>query len=124
MTRRLAVISIAICLPLVAKVPKPAMPVVTTGRVEFAPGGTIQVNGSAGELNIEGWDRAEVEITVTRSTYRSDTPQAQDLARRQLSAIKVTTERKSPAELVINTAFPPRSFWAKVGRRQPDVQMD
>jgi hypothetical protein len=124
MTRRLAAISIAICLPLAAKVPKPGTPIVTTERVEFAPGGTIQVNGSAGELNIEGWDRAEVEVTVTRSTYRADTPRDQDLAKRQLDAIKVTTERKSPAELVVNTAFPIRSFWAKVARRRPDVQMD
>ena len=124
MTRGLAAISIAMCLPLAAKVPKPAMPVVTTERVEFAPGGAIQVNGSAGELNIEGWDRAEVEITVTRSTYRPDTPKDQDLAKRQLEAIKVTTERKSPTELVINTALPPRTFWAKVAGCRPDVQVD
>ena len=124
MTRRLVAISIAVCLPLAAKVPKPAMPVVTTERVDFAPGGTIQVNGSAGELNIEGWDRPEVEITVTRSTYRADTPKDQDLAKRQLDAIKVTAERKSPTELVINTAFPIRSFWAKVAHCRPDVQMD
>jgi len=124
MTRRLAAMAIAICLPLAAKVPKPAMPVVTTERVEFAPGGTIQVTGSAGELNIEGWDRAEVEITVTRSTYRPDTPKDQDLAKRQLNAIKVTTERKSPTELVIHTAFPKSSFWAKVAGCRPDVQMD
>jgi hypothetical protein len=124
MTRRLAAISIAICLPLAAKVPKPAMPIVTTERVEFAPGGAIQVTGAAGELNIEGWDRPEVEITVTRSTYRPDTPQQQDLARRQLDAIKVAAQRNSPTELVINTAFPKRSFWAKMAHCRPDVQMD
>jgi hypothetical protein len=124
MTRRLAATAIAICLPLAAKVPKPGTPVVTTERVDFAPGGTIQVTGSAGELNIEGWDRAEVEITVTRSTYRADTPKAQDLAKRQLNAIKVSTERKSPTELAIHTDFPKRSFWAKVARCRPDVQMD
>src|ERR1035438_4525643 len=123
MTRRLAAISIAVCLPLAAKVPKPAMPIVTTERVEFAPGGTIQVTGSAGELNIEGWDRAEVEITVTRSTYRADTPKDQDLAKRQLDAIKVTAERKSPTELVINTAFPIRSFWAKAPPPRPEFKM-
>jgi hypothetical protein len=111
-------------LPLAAKAPKPGLPVVTTERVEFAPGGTIQVNGSAGELNIEGWDRAEVEITVTRSTYRPDTPQDRDLAKRQLNDIKVTAERKSPTELVIDTTFPTRSFWAKVAHCRPDVQMD
>jgi len=124
MTRRLAAMAIAICLPLAAKVPKPAMPVVTTERVEFAPGGTIQVTGSAGELNIEGWDRAEVEITVTRSTYRTDTPQERERAKRQLSAIKVTAERKSSTELAIHTAFPPRGFWARVAHRRPDVQLN
>src|ERR1017187_1576801 len=124
MNRRVAAIAMAVCLPLAAKVPKPAMPIVTTERVEFAPGGTIQVDGSAGELNIEGWDRAEVEITVTRSTYRADTPQQQDLAKRQLEAIKVTMERKSAAELAIHTAFPARSFRARVARGRPDVQMD
>lgn len=124
MTRRLGTIAIAICLPLAAKEPKPDMSVVTTERVEFAPGGSIQVSGSAGELNIEGWDRAEVEITVTRSTYRPDTPRDQDLARRQLNAIQVTAERKSPTELAIHTAFPKRSFWAKAAGRRPDVQVD
>jgi hypothetical protein len=124
MTRRLAVIAIAICLPLAAKLPKPEMPVITTESVEFAPGGTIQVSGSMGVLNIEGWDRPEVEITVTRSTYRTDTPQARDLAKRQLSAIQVTAERKSSTELAIHTAFPPRGFWARVAHRRPDVQLE
>jgi hypothetical protein len=41
-----------------------------------------------------------------------------------LNAIKVTTERKSPTELVIHTDFPKRSFWAKVAHCKPDVQMD
>jgi len=123
MTLRLAA-AIAICLPLAAKQPKPDMSVVTTEHVEFAPGGTIQVSGSAGELNIEGWDRAEVEITVTRSTYRTDTPREQDLAQRQLNAIQVRVDRKSPTELAIHTAFPKRSFWARAAGRRPDVQMD
>jgi hypothetical protein len=112
------------CLPLAARLPKPDMPVVTTERVAFAPGGSIQVNGSVGELNIEGWDRAEVEITVTRSTYRTDTPQEQDRAQRQLSAIKVTAERKGATELAIHTVFPPRGFWAGVAHRGADVQME
>jgi bifunctional DNA-binding transcriptional regulator/antitoxin component of YhaV-PrlF toxin-antitoxin module len=124
MIRRLAGIAIAICLPLAAKPPKAAMPAVTTESVEFAPGGAIQVSGSVGELNIEGWDRPEVEITVTRSTYRTDAPRERQLAQRQLSAIKVTAERKSPTELAIHTALPPRGFWARVARCPPGVQID
>lgn len=124
MNRRLAIMALALCLPLVAKVPKPALPIVTTEHLDFAPGGTIHVNGSQGGLNIEGWDRAEVEITVTRSTYRLDTLKDRDLAKRQLEAIKVTTERKSPTELTIQTTFPKRGFWAHVGHCKPDAQMD
>ena len=124
MTRRLAVAAMALCLPLAAKTPKAAMPVITDERVEFAPGGAIEVTGSVGELNIEAWDGPDVQITVTRSTYRTDTPRERDLAQRQLSAVKVTAERKSPAELSIRTSIPPRGFWAKVARRGRDYQMD
>ena len=42
--------------------------VTKTDRADFAPGGTIHVSGSHGDLNIEGWDRPDVEITVTKST--------------------------------------------------------
>jgi hypothetical protein len=124
MTRRLAAIAFMLGLPLAAKPPKQAMPVITTESVAFAPGGAIQVSGSAGELNIEGWDRPEVEITVTRSTYRTDSPGERDRAQRQLNAIKVTAERKSPTELAIRTVFPPRGFWARVAHCRPNVQMD
>jgi hypothetical protein len=124
MTRRLGAIVFAICLPLAAKPPKQAMPVVTTEQVEFAPGGAIQVSGSVGELNIEGWDRPEVEITVTLSTYRTDTPHERDRAKRELDAIKVTAERKSATELVIQTVFPARGFWARAAHCRPNVQMD
>jgi hypothetical protein len=41
--------------------------VITTDRVDFAPGGTIRIDGSYGVLNIEGWDKPEVEITFTKS---------------------------------------------------------
>ena len=126
MNRRLAAaaVAIAICLPLAAKPPKPDVYVVTTERAEFAPGGAIQVSGSVGELNIEGWDRAEVEITVTRSTFRPDTPRERDLARRRLNAIQVSVDRKSPAELAIRTTFPKRGFWAHAAHCRPGIQMD
>jgi hypothetical protein len=119
-----AAAAILICLPLAAKAPKTAVPVITDEKVEFAPGGAIEMTGSVGELNIEAWDGPGVQITVTRSTYRADTPQARDRAQRQLSAIKVTAERKSPAELSIHTTLPPRGFWAAVARRGRNYQLD
>jgi hypothetical protein len=115
---------VAICLPLAAKAPKAAMPVITDESVEFATGGAIEVTGSMGQLNIEAWDGPAVEITVTRFTFRTDTPRERDLAKRQLSAIKVTAERKSPTELSIRTALPARGFWARVAHRGRDFQLD
>jgi len=124
MARRLVVAAIAICLPLAAKAPKAALPVVTDERVEFAAGGAIEVTGSVGELNIEGWDGPGVRITVTRSTFGADTPRDRDVAQRRLSAIKVTVESKGPGRLSIHTAIPARGFWSKVAQRRPNVQLD
>jgi hypothetical protein len=122
MTRRLAAIAIAVCLPLAAEDVRFGW--ITSEGESFVPDGTIQVSGSVGELNIEGWDRTAVEITVTRFTYRVNTPREQNLADRQLSAINVTTERKSATELAIHTVFPRRGFWARVAHRRPGVQLD
>jgi hypothetical protein len=124
MTRKLAVLAFAACLPLAAKAPKAAMPAVTDEKVDFAAGGAIEVTGSVGELNVEAWDGPGVEITVTRSTYRADTPSNRDAAKRQLDAIKVTTERKIPAALSIRTELPHRGFWARVAHRGRDFQVD
>lgn len=117
-------IAIALCLPLAAHEPKAAMPVVTDERVAFAPGGAIEVTGSVDELNIEGWDEPNVEITVTRSTYRKDTPRDQERTKRQLGAIAVTADRKSAAALSIHTALPKRGFWARVAHRGRNYQVD
>ena len=110
MTGRLAAIALAACLALAAKAPKADVPVVTDERVDFAPGGTLEMAGSVGELNIEAWDGPGVEITVTRS--------------KRLGDIKVTAERKSATELAIWTEMPRRGFWAKVAHRGSDYQLD
>ena len=123
MLRELMALAVGVCLPICAELPKRPMPVTTTERVEFATGGAIRVEGSVGELNIEGWDRPDVEITVTRSTYRTDSTQEQEQAKLQLDAIHVTTERKG-ADLIIQTVFPKRRLLARLAPRRPDVRMD
>jgi hypothetical protein len=119
-----AALAFAACLPLAARAPKADMPVVTDEKVDFASGGAIDVTGSVGEMNVESWDGPGIEITVTRSTYRADTPASRDAAKRQLDAIKVTTERKSPTQLSIRTELPHRGFWARVAHRGRDFQVD
>jgi hypothetical protein len=124
MTRRLAAIAFAICLPLAAKAPKTAIPVVTDEKVDFAAGGAIDVTGYVGQMNVESWDGPGVDITVTRIAFRPGTPTNREAAKKKLDAIKVTTERKSPTALSIRTELPHRGFWARVAHRGRDFQVD
>jgi hypothetical protein len=80
----------------------------TTERVNFAPGGMIHINGSYGDLNVEGWDRPEIEVSVIKTLpygYKSKQP---DQATTHLDGIHIVTERKTPAEATITTELPSR----------------
>jgi hypothetical protein len=66
-------------------------------------GGTVRFPNSHGDLYIEGWDRPEAEITITKSTRYHDPHLATDKASSALSAIEVTTEARSGAEIQIST---------------------
>ena len=80
--------------------------VTTTEHVNLPPGGTIRFTGSTGDLNVEGWDRAEVEITVIKSLPDGYKPKQPDEGKKRLDAVKVTTQNKSSNELVISTMLP------------------
>jgi hypothetical protein len=83
-------------------------PVTTTERVSFAPGGTIRIQGTYGYLNVEGWDRPEVEVTVIKSLQFDYKAQQPGDAAKRLDGIRTVTERKSPTELTISTMIPSR----------------
>lgn len=75
----------------------------TTDHINFAPGGTIRVSGSWGCLSVEGWDRPEVEVTVTRYGSVFYPPAKRDSAAQKLAKVKVQVERKSDHEAAIIT---------------------
>jgi len=77
--------------------------VTKTERINFAPGGIIRVNGSYGSLNVEGWDRSEVEITVVKSTQKYYGPKQRENAGANLERARISTERVSATELAIST---------------------
>ncbi|MDE3199080.1 MAG: hypothetical protein KGN84_22210 [Acidobacteriota bacterium] len=52
---------------------------VSAETAAFAPGGTIRIEGSAGDLNVEGWDQPSVEVTVTRVLWSNDAARAKRL---------------------------------------------
>ena len=106
-------IAFAICLSLNAA-PKQGISVLTTQHVNFAPGGAIRVTGSLGELNIEGWDRSEVEVRFTRTLYREDTPATRQRVKQDLEAIRVTASQPAAGQLVLSTVFPKHKFPASL----------
>src|SRR5580704_16384033 len=83
--------------------------VTATDHMNFAHGGLIRIDGSYGTLNIEGWDKEEVEVTVTkaRPLRFGDSP-APDRDQRRLDSIGIKTVLKSPGELTVTTTLPPR----------------
>jgi hypothetical protein len=80
--------------------------VTKTERADLAPGGTIRFRGSTGDLNVEGWDRSEVEITMMKSTKALYSERDIELAKERLDQIALTLQRMGPQELTISTAHP------------------
>src|ERR1022692_3460642 len=85
-------------IPAFAAVDTVGKPAETTAsdHVSFAPGGLIRIDGSYGTLNIEAWDKAEVEVTVTKSRpLRFGDSPAPDRDQRRLESIGIKTALKS-----------------------------
>jgi len=121
MTRRLAAVLFGLsvmgtALPLLgadapeAKGPKQSLEVSKTERANFLPGGTIRLDNSYGYLTVEGWDKPEVEIVITRSTDRFYEPGRQEEEKRRLERIRIVTERRSETELSIKTILASRNM--------------
>jgi hypothetical protein len=87
---------------------KPPPEKTITERVDFAPGGMIRINGSYGDLNVEGWDRPEVEVTVIKTLPYGHKPKQPDQGAADLDRVRIVTEHKSPPELTISTELPSR----------------
>ncbi len=122
MTRRLAALFLG--LNLLGKVPlfgdeasKKPVETIQTERVNFAPGGVIRLLHSFGSLNVDGWDRPEVEITVIKSRARYCEGKQQESAVRALARVQIVADRRSDMDLAISTVLPRRFFARLFGRK-------
>jgi Putative adhesin len=88
--------------PLFAQQLSTPVKLTNTERMNFAPGGVIRIDDSYGELNVEGWDQPEVEITVIK-TMPYDYNQSE--ATKHVKGVEVMTKRMSDNELVISTTL-------------------
>jgi hypothetical protein len=105
MTAKLAFVVVP--LSLLGMTPPPAQ-TTTTEHVNFAPGGLIHINGSYGDLNVEAWDRPEIEVSVIKSLPYGYKPKQPEQAAAHLDGIHIVTESKTPAEATITTELPAR----------------
>jgi hypothetical protein len=93
-----------------------------TEHVALAAGGTIRINDSFGELDIEGWNQADVEVTVIK-TLPYDSKESK--SSRDLDVVKVATERKSDNEVVISTTVASHGGWlSPVLKSKSDVWVE
>jgi hypothetical protein len=97
-------ITLGTLLPLFASdAGKQPVQMTTSERVNFAPGGLIRFNDSYGDLYVEGWDRPEVEIKVTKSTVHYYSPKDREKAAQRLERIHIATQHIPDTELTIST---------------------
>src|SRR5579872_1016289 len=98
-------IAIGIALPLVSGdgVKKPVQ-TTATERFDFAAGGLIRLSDSYGDLSIEGWDKPEVEIVVTKSLPRYYTAQEMEKTKDRLANVNVVAQKNSGSEMTISTS--------------------
>jgi hypothetical protein len=97
--------------------------VTKTERLDFQSGGTIRINNAHADLNVEGWDRPEVEITVNKSTQGLYTSKEAEGARKRLDLIAVKVDRKSPTDLTLSTTFPRRTL-SRLNRGASDLILE
>jgi len=96
--------------------------VTTTQSLEFGAKGTIQIVDSFGSVKVEGWDKEEVEMTVTKRTQKKYEPKDLAKAAKGLERFKVTMEAVGETSLlVINTTYP---SWTPFFRGKTNLKLD
>jgi predicted membrane protein len=96
----------------------------TTQSLEFGASGTIQIVDSFGSVKVEGWDKEEVELTVTKRTQKKYAPKDIAKATKELERFKVTMETIGETSLLaINTTYP---SWtpARMFRGKTNLNLD
>jgi predicted membrane protein len=116
---------LALSVPIQAQtVAKREAEITTTQRLEFGASGAIQIVDSFGSVKVEGWDKEEVELTVTKRTQKKYEPTDLAKAAKGLEKFKVTMELVGETSLLaINTTYP---SWtpARMFRGKTNLNLD
>jgi hypothetical protein len=97
-----------------------------TELFKVAAAGAIRLENSFGEVDIDGWDRPEVEVTVIRSTERVYDAKARAHppaeVQRRLDSVQITSKQDGN-DVVISTAYPPRNGFTHPLSRRSDIEI-
>lgn len=82
----------------------------TTELIPFANGVSVHLKDTFGEVHVEGWERNEVEVSLTRRTQKKYALDAQANQTRRLEKIKVVTTKDASGSLLVETKNIPFMF--------------
>ena len=103
------VIAMVLALPLLADdLSKEGLSTTHTERFNVPAAGTIRLKNSFGEVDIDGWDRPEVEVTVVRSSGHFYDAKERAEAQRSLESAQIKAEQDGN-DVVISTLLDRRS---------------
>jgi len=94
-----------------------------TERLDFPSSGTLRLKNSIGELTIEGWDQAGLEITTIKSSKVGVEGPERDKAVKLLDSVKISTERKGD-EVTVSASFPKHSKIARPFEGMTDFDLE
>jgi hypothetical protein len=126
--RNLLVIAFSVALPILANdLSKQALSNSHTDRFNVPAAGTIRLDNSFGELDVDGWDRPEVEVTIMRSSEHLYDPKEHDSkqrdeAQRRLDSVQISAKQDGN-DVVISTAYPPRNAFLHPLSRRSDIEV-
>jgi bifunctional DNA-binding transcriptional regulator/antitoxin component of YhaV-PrlF toxin-antitoxin module len=78
----------------------------TTETLDFAPGGSVEVKGSFGDVYIEGWGEPVARISVTKALPWERSPKGRVKALEKLDRVKVAVTKQGEKQLLIASTIP------------------
>jgi hypothetical protein len=121
--RKLPLIAIVLSLSLRADDrSKEILGVTHTERFHVPTSGAVRLENSFGEVDIDGWDRPEVEVTITRSTERLVNSKQRADAQRRLDSVQVSAKQDGN-DVVISAVYPSRNPFLHPLSRRSDIEI-
>jgi len=93
-----------------------------TERFNVPAAGAIRLENSFGEMDIDGWDRPEVEVTVVRSSGHLYDAKERTQAQRHLESAQIRAKHDGN-DVVISTAYPPRNGFMRLLSGRGDIEI-